>query len=70
VDDEGTWMNDCKLYHHFMFIRSHIKQLIGCTGYVPKHNLKDGWKNRTAYTMRLTGFLLTFIRRQRCGRIS
>jgi hypothetical protein len=70
VDDEGTWMNDCKLYHRFMFICSHIKQLIGCTGYVPKHNLKDGWKNRTAYTMRLTGFLLTFIRRQRCGRIS
>lgn len=70
VDDDGTWMNDCKLaISCLMFVCSHMKQLTGCTGYVLRHNSRGGWKNRTAYTTRLIGFLLFFIPRQRCGRI-
>lgn len=70
VDHDGTWMNDCKsALSCLMFVCSQMKQLIGCTGYVLRHNLRGGWKNRTAYTTRLIGFLLSFVPRQRCGRI-
>jgi hypothetical protein len=71
-DDDGTWMHDCKPFMYFSYIHvltHHITQLTGCTGSVLKHNLKGGWKSKTAYIMKLIGFLPTFILRQRYGGI-
>ena len=48
-------------------ICSYITQLTGYIGCVLRPNLKDGWKSKIAYTMRLIGLLLIFITRQTHG---
>lgn len=43
TDDDGTWMNDCKcLYASYFILFSHVCQLKGCTGCVPRLNLNNG----------------------------
>jgi hypothetical protein len=70
TDDDGTWMDDCKLLYSLfhVLIHSYIGQLNGFTGFVQRHSLNDGWKSRTAFTMKLNGFLHIFMPRQRHGR--
>jgi hypothetical protein len=69
VEDDGTWMGDCKLPYSIgaILIYSHIEQLKGFTGSVQRPSLNDGWKSRTASIMKLNGFLLTFMPGQRPG---
>jgi hypothetical protein len=70
TEDDGTWMDDCKLPYFIgaILMCSHIAQLKGFTGSAPKHNLNGGWKSRIASIMKLNGFLHTFMPRQKHGR--
>jgi hypothetical protein len=72
VEDDETWMNDCKLPYSLggILLCSSIEQLKGFIGSVQRHSLKDGWMNKTASIMKLNGFLHTFIPMQRHGRSS
>ena len=69
--DNGTWMDDCELFFDWKNLHelayAYIHKLNEFTGFMQRLSLSSGLKNKTVFTMKQTGFLLSFSPRQSHG---